>query len=197
MRERKVMVIKIVIALVVVALVIALYAAYRSSRAAYETAPYTVHRTEGEIQLRDYPDLVIVETPMRGADNSFMRLFRYIDGQNTAEQKIPMTTPVFMTGGTTNPAMSFVMPRDMARDQVPSPRDAAVGINVIPAGRYAVLRFGGRRRSASPAEARTRLLAWLQQEHLAPVGEPIYGYFDPPWTPGFLRRNEVMQRVAP
>jgi len=24
----------------------------------------------------------------------------------------------------------------------------------------------------------------------------VYGYFDPPWTPAFLRRNEVMLRTA-
>jgi len=24
---------------------------------------------------------------------------------------------------------------------------------------------------------------------------PVYGYFDPPWTPAFLRRNEVMLRT--
>ena len=29
-------------------------------------------------------------------------------------------------------------------------------------------------------------------EELSP---PIYGYFDPPWTPAFLRRNEVMLRT--
>ena len=23
-----------------------------------------------------------------------------------------------------------------------------------------------------------------------------YGYFDPPWTPSFLRRNEVMLRIG-
>jgi len=24
----------------------------------------------------------------------------------------------------------------------------------------------------------------------------VYGYFDPPWTPPFLRRNEVMLRIG-
>jgi hypothetical protein len=27
------------------------------------------------------------------------------------------------------------------------------------------------------------------------MSPPVYGYFDPPWTPGFLRRNEVMLRT--
>jgi hypothetical protein len=25
--------------------------------------------------------------------------------------------------------------------------------------------------------------------------EMLYGYFDPPWTPAFLRRNEAMLRI--
>jgi hypothetical protein len=24
------------------------------------------------------------------------------------------------------------------------------------------------------------------------LSPPVFAYFDPPWTPGFLRRNEVM-----
>ena len=29
------------------------------------------------------------------------------------------------------------------------------------------------------------------------LSEPVYGYFDPPWMPSFLRRNEVMLRTTP
>jgi len=30
---------------------------------------------------------------------------------------------------------------------------------------------------------------------LSVLSPPVYGYFDPPWTPTFLRRNEVMLRT--
>jgi hypothetical protein len=26
-------------------------------------------------------------------------------------------------------------------------------------------------------------------------GDPVFAYYDPPWTPAFLRRNEVMFRI--
>ena len=43
-----------------------------------------------------------------------------------------------------------------------------------------------------PAGERARALrAWLSGRGLAPVGEPIVARYDPPWTPWFLRRNEV------
>ena len=45
------------------------------------------------------------------------------------------------------------------------------------------------------AVAQVRLQFRLEQERLKAVPGPVYGYFDPPWTPTFLRRNEVMLRT--
>jgi hypothetical protein len=67
----------------------------QATRSGYESAPYQVGRTDGKFELRDYPTLTVVETPMaRGgneADGSFNRLFRFITGGNEAKQKIAMT----------------------------------------------------------------------------------------------------------
>jgi hypothetical protein len=35
----------------------------------------------------------------------------------------------------------------------------------------------------------------LEAERVSSLAEPMFGYFDPPWTPAFLRRNEVMIRT--
>lgn len=169
----------------------------KSSRAGYETAPYRVVRTDGDYELREYPTLAIVQTPMRGADDSFMNLFRFIGGQNVATQKIAMTTPVFMTGGETNAAMAFVMPKTMAADQVPQPENRDLAISSIPAGQFAVMRFSGGRNTVNETNAVATLTTWMQREKLVPTGTPLFGYFDPPWTPTFMRRNEVMLRIAP
>ena len=167
--------------------------AYTGTRAGSETAPYRVVRTDGDYELREYPTLAIVQTSMREADGSFMRLFRYIDGQNVATQKIAMTTPVFMTGG----SMAFVMPEKMPAEKVPKPSNDKVAVGSIPAGKFAVLRFSGRRNAGNETNAVATLTAWMQREKLTPTGESVFGYFDPPWTPPFMRRNEVMLRVAP
>ena len=47
----------------------------------------------------------------------------------------------------------------------------------------------------TPSEMLARLKAWMEAQGLKTVSAPIYGYFDPPWTPAFLRRNEVMMRT--
>ncbi len=85
------------ISLLVAAVVLA---GCKGSRKGYESAPYRVLESDGKFELRDYPALAVVETPMRGdSGSSFQRLFRYISGLNTGDQKIAMTTPVFMDGG--------------------------------------------------------------------------------------------------
>lgn len=134
---------------------------------------------------------------MRGVDDSFMRLFHYIGGQNTATQKIAMTTPVFMTGAATTATMAFVMPKTMRVDATPKPTNPQVGVNSIPAGTFAVIRFSGGRSGLNEANAVAALATWMKRQSLQPVGDPVFGYFDPPWTPAFLRRNEAMLRVAP
>jgi DNA gyrase inhibitor GyrI len=191
------MIILLVCLVVVIGLAIA---SWRTSRAGYESAPYKVVRSDGKFELRDYPALTVVEAPMmRGgnsADNGFMRLFRFITGQNAANQKIAMTTPVFMSGSETNLTMAFVMPATMKASQVPKPSDGVLTVRELEAGRFAVLRFSGGRNANNESETLQQLRTWMEAQGLKAVSTPIYGYFDPPWTPSFLRRNEVMLRLA-
>ena len=175
-----------------------LVAGCQATRAGYESAPYKVVRSDGKFELRDYPALTVVETPMAnadGSDGSFMRLFRFITGGNEAKQKIAMTTPVFMSGSATNATMAFVLPAKLKTGEVPKPADGAVTVRELAAGRFAVLRFSGGRNAKKEAESLARLQAWMETEKLGVLSPPVYGYFDPPWTPAFLRRNEVMLRT--
>jgi hypothetical protein len=176
-----------------------LLAGCQATRAGYESAPYTVVRTDGKIELRDYPALTVVETPMadaNGGDGGFRRLFRFITGANEAQQKIAMTTPVFMEGGPSGPTMAFVLPAKLKTADVPKPADGTVTVRELAAGRFAVLRYSGSRNTKNEAEALARLQGWLELERLTAQTGPVFGYFDPPWTPSFLRRNEVMLRTV-
>lgn len=171
----------------------------RATRAGYESAPYRVVRASGRFAVRDYPALQVVETPMtragKDANGSFQRLFRFITGANAGQQKIAMTTPVFLSGSDTNATMAFVLPARLKADTVLKPSDPTVTVRELPGGRFAVLRFRGGRSVQREAEALERLRVWMQAEGLKELSPPVYGYYDPPWTPGFLRRNEVMLRT--
>jgi hypothetical protein len=172
---------------------------WKVTRSGYESAPYEVVRTQGKFQVRDYPALTVVETAMTGSrnadDGSFMRLFRFITGGNAAKQKIAMTTPVLMAGGETNATMAFVLPAKMRAREVPKPSDGSVTVREMLAGRFAVLRYSGGRNAKEDAESLAQLKILMATEGMSVLSPPMYGYFDPPWTPAFLRRNEVMLRT--
>ena len=71
---------------ILLVLVIAVVVGCKTTRAGYESAPYKMVRADGQFEVRDYPALTVVETPMARsgseANGSFNRLFRFITGGN-------------------------------------------------------------------------------------------------------------------
>jgi DNA gyrase inhibitor GyrI len=185
-----------VVIILAVALPLALIAAWlvRNSRMATETPDYKVVRVAGEFEIRDYPALSVASAPLNSGemDGSFRRLFRYISGDNAQSEKIAMTTPVLIETAKDEPAMNFIMPRKVVVAGVPEPSGSGMSIGQLPASRFAVLRFSGGHGGSMKSSAIEKVRSWLETEKLAAKGDPIVAYYDPPWTPNFIRRNEVM-----
>lgn len=161
---------------------------------AIETPDYQVAEKDGKFEVRDYPAMTVARTAM--GDGDFMRLFRYISGGNEAEQKIAMTAPVLVQHKGEESGMSFVVPREVAAKNVPAPKAPEVSVDTMPAARFAAFTYSGRRTDKNEAEALAKLRAWMEKKNLTAEGEPVFAYYDPPWTLPFMRRNEVMLRVA-
>lgn len=161
---------------------------------ATETPDYKVLVQDGKFEVREYPALALVRTP--SGDGDFMRLFRYISGGNEAKQEIAMTAPVLMKHQGENTGMSFIVPKDVAAKNVPTPKDAAVMMDTLPAGQFAVYRYSGGRDEENEQQALGKLREWIGKKQLEVTGDPLFGYYDPPWIPPFMRRNEVMLRLA-
>ncbi len=168
-----------------------------NSRAATETPEYKVIRTDGKFEIRDYPALTIATTPMNndGMNGGFGQLFRFITGKNEGAEKIAMTAPVLIDTAKDNKTMSFIMPKNAVEKGVPKPAGENVKLGKVEAARYAVLRFGGGSTAENEKTAIEKLTAWLDGQKIARKGDPIFAYYDPPWTPVFMRRNEVMIRI--
>ena len=65
--------------------------------ALYETLQYTVIHDEGQIQIREYDNILLAstKTPINMyQDSGFNNVFKYISGNNKSNTKISMTTPV-------------------------------------------------------------------------------------------------------
>ncbi len=167
------------------------------TRAGYEEASHQVIIKEGPIELRRYSNLNLVQTKMRDTEDSgFMRLFRYIDGNNSSKSKIAMTTPVFTSENSGERTMSFVLPAKIKKENVPTPSNEAVQTITRTSGLYASHRYAGRRVEGAPIKIQKQLLKWINNHDLQSKGVPINAFYDTPWTPPFLRRNELLIEVT-
>jgi hypothetical protein len=168
-----------------------------TSRAATETPDYKVIRTDEKVEIRDYSALTIATTPMNddGMNGSFGQLFRFITGKNAGAEKIEMTSPVLIDTAKDRKTMSFIMPRKAVEKGVPKPAGDNVKLGKVEASRFAVLRFAGGRTVENEKAAIEKLTTWLEAQKIPAKGDPIFAYYDPPWTPVFMRRNEVMIRI--
>jgi hypothetical protein len=162
---------------------------------ATETPDYQVSAKDGDFEVRDYPALTIARTA--SGDGDFMRLFRYIEGANAADKKIPMTAPVLMQHTGEKTGMSFILPSALAAEgPAPAPENTAVALDTMPPTRLAVLRFSGGRNETNEQKHLALLRRWIEDRKFVTAGEPIFAYYDPPWIPGFMRRNEVMLTIV-
>ena len=170
-------------------------------RAGYESAEYSVLEKDGNIEIREYPDLMLASTNTKidsqGRDGSFMRLFRYISGENEADEKISMTTPVFMEDGADGERskMGFVVPKEVAESGAPEPKSPEVTVRKREGGRFAVIRFSGKLNVESSESAERKLRDWMDSRGLNGSAQTEVAGYDPPFTPGPLRRNEVLIRL--
>lgn len=167
-----------------------------------EEQAYDVLEQHPGFELRRYPDHLVAETEVGGpfelAGNvAFPRLARYIGGHNRSSRKLAMTAPVVQEqdAGSRRYVVGFVMPADVRAEDLPDPLDSAVHTRRVPAETAAALRFSGRWSRGSYEKRAAQLLAALEEAGLSPAGPPRYARFDPPWTPWFLRRNEVVVPV--
>ncbi|MCX6700067.1 MAG: heme-binding protein [Methanomicrobiales archaeon] len=164
-----------------------------------DTIRYEITGKEGDIEYRHYPGLVLATVDSPGNDTGFNLLFAYISGSNKTRNTIPMTSPVItsrtipMTAPVISDAasMSFVMPAEKPREEIPDPLDNRVRITTLPEREIAVIRFRGYASQQDVDETVSRLQGGLKNAGIAAVAQPFLMRYNPPWTPGFLRRNEV------
>ena len=168
---------------------------------AYESPTYRVEERIGAIELRRYEPYLVAETlvrgPLEGAGSGGFRLLAgYIFGGNeTADgdsTKIAMTTPVTQDRVGDEYRVRFMMPSHYTDDSLPTPKDPRVTISEVRPQRLAAIRYRGRWTRDGYEQHLQKLSDALELAGHTPVGEPIWARYDPPWTPWFLRRNEVL-----
>ncbi len=167
-----------------------------------KSVPYEVVKHLGDAELRRYDDLVLATVYDMDDEEAFSLLFQYISGNNEEETKIPMTAPVVSRSG--DPAdpnsegmMAFVLPPDTKFAEVPKPADPRVVIEIGEGGLFAVMRFRGRAGGVDVQGRTEDLKAELKGSDHVMDGRPLLLRYSSPFTPGFMRHNEVAVRLVP
>ena len=73
----------------------------------------------------------------------------------------------------------------------PEPIDPRVQLRVMPAGTWAVIRYSGTWSQPNYLEHLGQLKASLEAVGVATQGEPVLARYNSPFTPWFMRRNEI------
>ncbi len=179
---------------------------------AIEEASYVVLKSEGKFEVREYAPHVLAETLVEGdlenaGSKAFQKLFRYISGDNVSQTKVAMTAPVSQTPASekiqmTAPvgqqrvenrwAISFMMPKSYTLSSLPQPKDPNVVLRQVPAQKMAVVRYSGTWSEKNYSRYKLELESWMHKAGLANSGPEMWAKYNPPFTPWFLRRNEIL-----
>lgn len=180
---------------------------------AIEEPKFTLVSQSQDYEIRKYGDRLAVEARQNGGENAaFRKLFRYISGDNQVQGKIAMTAPVTqstpqsekvamtapvtqsMSDGVT--VMRFFLPQSYNLETAPKPTDPSLRLVTVSGGYYAVRIYSGRSTDANFVQNAKQLLDILAANGIKPKGDPIKATFNGPFTPFFLRRNEVMVPIS-
>ena len=179
---------------------------------AIEEAKYNLVKKDGKFEILDYAPHILAETVVDGdieqaGSKAFKRLFRYISGDNRSQQKVAMTAPVSQQPSgekieMTAPVgqrsvggqwvVSFMMPASYTLETLPQPDDPKISLRLVAAHRMAAVRYSGFWSEKKYLRYRKKLVVWVDKEGLTAVGNPVWARYNPPFTPWFLRRNEIL-----
>ena len=183
---------------------------------AIEEAAYIVVKKDNKFEIRDYAPHIIAETVVEGnfedaGSKAFNSLFSYISGNNRSRDKVAMTAPVSqepmgekikMTAPVGQQralerwAVSFMMPASYTLETLPEPEDPKVVLRQVPALRVAAVRYSGFWSEKNYLRCKLELDSWIRERGLTIVGDPVWARYNPPFTPWFLRRNEILIPIA-
>lgn len=205
----------IILVILVAVLIIWTLVGYFTSRA--EQAQYVVLTKAQGYEIRQYPAHIVAQTVVEGTsvngdafNKGFQIIAGYIFGGNVKKESIAMTAPVIAqgsgeqiamtapvtaTGQGTSQTIAFVMPKGYTLATLPTPTDSRIKLVEVPEQKMAVRSFSWFRSDARFEKMRQQLVADLARDNITSIGAPIYAGYNPPWTPPWMNRNEIMLEV--
>ena len=184
---------------------------------ALEEPKYTVLRTYENFEIRNYDSYLVAEVDIEGSYNetgneAFRILAGYIFGDNQSSmkmnmtapvesevypssEKMNMTAPVFSNENINGYTYRFVMESKYTKETLPVPNNSKIRITEIKDRVMAVISFSGRWSQKNFKKHEQILSKNLTDRGIGAVSEAIYARYNAPFTPWFLRRNEIMYEI--
>jgi hypothetical protein len=184
---------------------------------AVEEPKFVVTKQLDDVEVREYAPCIVAEVVVPGpasdaGSQGFKLLASYIFGKNKGDrrismtssvsqtptpQKIEMTAPVTQAPKNDGYAVRFFMPAGSALETLPEPIDPRVKLKAMPGARYGVVKYSGFWSDRNYETHLAALRRTIDAAGLKTTGEPVYSRYDPPWTPWFMRRNEIWLELLP
>lgn len=183
---------------------------------AIEEPAYEVLLETRYYEVRRYQPYIVAEVDVdddfkRAGNSAFRVLAGYIFGDNEPQQKMEMTAPVEsregermnMTAPVTSQAgtgagrytYAFVMERKYTMDTLPEPTNPDIRLVQRPERVMAVHRYSGTWSEERYREHEKTLLDALAVDRVEITASPVFARYNAPFTPWFLRRNEIMVEI--
>ncbi|KPK48685.1 MAG: hypothetical protein AMJ63_17970 [Myxococcales bacterium SG8_38_1] len=183
---------------------------------AIEEPAYEVLLETKHYEVRRYASYIVAEVDVdddfkRAGNSAFRVLAGYIFGDNEPQQKMQMTAPVEsregvsmnMTAPVTSQSKdgdgvftySFVMERKYTMDTLPKPTNRDIRLVERPERIMAVHRYSGTWSEKRYEEHEKILLDALATDRVKTRAAPVFARYNAPFTPWFLRRNEIMVEI--
>ena len=192
------------IALMIVGIIAAVFIVFQiyttMSTSKSETQAYKVIQIEKEFEIRHYPSatMALVTSSLKSyrelGNTGFRKLAGYIFGGNKENKKIAMTSPVHMEISDSVSSMSFVMPTNYNKDNLPLPNNSEIKIKVSEPEYVAALQFGGFATTSRIEKHKAQLKKLLEDKGISYYGNFRYLGYNPPFQL-FGRRNEVIVAI--
>jgi SOUL heme-binding protein len=191
---------------------------------ALEQPKYTVVQSNAVYEIRKYEPYIVAEVVVPGPESeagnqAFSMLGGYIFGKNKGVRKLEMTAPVVQTPvAVAVPAsptkiemtapvvqtptqngflVQFMMPSAYTLATLPEPLDTKVKLRQVEGKTVAAHRYSGSWSQSNYEEHLNILKTALTKDGVKTQGEPLYSRYNPPFTPWFLRKNEIWFNVQP
>jgi hypothetical protein len=161
-------------------------------------AGFSTVTREGAFSVRDYPRLVVAETWAQGLrESALARGLETLADYVLGKDPLPATLPVLADGAEDGRGWRtrLVLPAHVAAEMLPPPRPG-ITLRSVPARRIAAVRFAGEGDERALDSHEAELRAWMAGRGLRAVGPVEHAFYNAPFTPRALRRNEVLIPLA-